>query len=109
MRFGVSSTEPVHDCRWFHQPLYSKAANVRHDGIHKFQKEVRVADANSNQIHDNRVSEQCAERKHDPRQVRCIERQETQKDHSNILVAATPDICHHESEGVSKKVNVGVI
>ena len=105
----VRSTEPVQHRRRLHDPLDPPTANLRHDWVNELEKVVGVSDADSDQIHDDRVTEQRTEREHDPRQVGCVEMQKSEKDHFDVFIATAPNVGHHKSQCVAQEVNVAVV
>lgn len=100
----VASAQPMQYSGWLHDPFNTPPSNLGHGGVNEFEEVVGVSDSNTNQIHDNRVTNQGAKSEHNPGQIRRVKGQEAQKYHSSVFVASTPDVCHHECEGVAEKV-----
>lgn len=94
--------------RRLHDSFRLPPSYFRNARVHIFQKVVGVTDADPNDIHRNGAPNQHTKREHDPRKIRSIKVNETQETHFDRLVSSAPYVGHHESQGATQKVNVGI-
>ena len=95
-----SNRKNIHQSRSFEN---TKAKTV---GTESLQKVVNVTYSDTEQINENRVSQDKTKAKENPRQVGSVKVEQAKKVHHHVLILTTPDVDQHYGQRVAQKENV---
>ena len=79
---------------------------ARHPGVDVLQEVVRVSGDHPEEVHDRAAAEDDGEGEEDPREVGRREVEDPHEAQVDVLVAAAPDVYHHERQGGAQELDV---